>query len=81
MKVGDILDHLEEVFPGYTRKEHRKFLTEVYSGKKPPKDDDQNTTACPQCGKQAEGEDQIDDLFGWRYEDTPQSWCKECRNS
>lgn len=37
---------------------------------------------CPHCGKQACGKDEIEELFGYRYDDTmPQSWCKECRSS
>lgn len=37
---------------------------------------------CPQCGKIARGRDEIEELFGYRYEGTkPQSWCKECRSS
>ena len=36
---------------------------------------------CPQCGLVAHGEDEIEELFGYRYGHTkPQSWCKECRN-
>lgn len=37
---------------------------------------------CPNCGKEAENEDEIEALFGYRnfrgsvYN---QSWCKECR--
>ncbi|MCR5309255.1 MAG: hypothetical protein K6E21_04010 [Bacilli bacterium] len=35
---------------------------------------------CPHCGKIARGEEEIEELFGYRYGRTkPQSWCKECR--
>lgn len=37
---------------------------------------------CPHCGKQACGKDEIEELFGYRYDGTmPQSWCRECRSS
>lgn len=37
---------------------------------------------CPQCGCIAKGHDEIEELFGYRYEGTmPQSWCKSCRAS
>lgn len=37
---------------------------------------------CPQCGKVAYGDDEIEELFGFRYGGTkPQSWCRECRSS
>lgn len=37
---------------------------------------------CPHCGKQACGKDNIEELFGYRYDGTvPQSWCRECRSS
>lgn len=36
---------------------------------------------CPQCGKVAYGDDEIEELFGFRYGGTkPQSWCRECRS-
>ena len=36
---------------------------------------------CPQCGLVAHGEDEIEELFGYRYGHTkPQSWCKACRS-
>lgn len=36
---------------------------------------------CPNCGKTAYGEDEIEAEFGYRYNHTkPQSWCKECRS-
>lgn len=36
---------------------------------------------CPNCGKVAHGEDEIEELFGYRYDGTkPQSWCRECRS-
>ena len=36
---------------------------------------------CPQCGVIARGEDEIEEIFGYRYGHTkPQSWCKECRS-
>ena len=35
---------------------------------------------CPKCGKMAHGNDEIEELFGYRFFGTkPQSWCKECR--
>lgn len=40
---------------------------------------------CPQCGESADGEEQIDEIFGFRTmkpEDeyqVPQTWCRECR--
>lgn len=35
---------------------------------------------CPQCGEIAYGHDEIDEVFGYRYDGTkPQSWCKACR--
>ena len=40
---------------------------------------------CPQCGKTAFGEDEIEELFGYRNmgdgRRIPQSWCRECRFS
>jgi len=82
IKVGGLLDYLEERFPCYDREELRDFLMEVQSGKHPPEEDDTQTKQCPKCHIWAEGEEQIDELFGWRYEgQTPQSWCKTCRNS
>ena len=41
------------------------------------------TAACPQCGKTATGDYEIDDVFGFRTVNgkrIPQSWCKECRS-
>ena len=39
---------------------------------------------CPDCGKIAHGEEEIEELFGYRNmgDETiiPQSWCKECRS-
>ena len=37
---------------------------------------------CPQCGVTAHGRDEIEEIFGFRYDGTkPQSWCKSCRSS
>lgn len=37
---------------------------------------------CPHCGRQAQGEDEIEELFGYRYDGTvPQSWCRHCRST
>jgi len=40
---------------------------------------------CPQCGKTAFGEDEIEELFGYRNmgdgRRIPQSWCRKCRFS
>lgn len=37
---------------------------------------------CPQCGLTAHGENEIEELFGFRYGGTkPQSWCRSCRSS
>lgn len=40
---------------------------------------------CPNCGKTAYGEDEIEELFGYRNmgdgKIIPQSWCRECRSS
>ena len=40
---------------------------------------------CPNCGKTAYGEDEIQKLFGYRNmgdgRTIPQSWCRECRKS
>ena len=37
---------------------------------------------CPQCGLTAHGKDEIEALFGFRYDGTmPQSWCRACRSS
>lgn len=40
---------------------------------------------CPNCGKTAYGEDEIQELFGYRNMGDghiiPQSWCRECRSS
>ena len=36
---------------------------------------------CPNCGVVAHGDDEIEEIFGFRFGHTkPQSWCKECRN-
>ena len=41
-----------------------------------------NYATCPQCGITAYGDDEIEEIFGFRYNGTkPQSWCKACRNS
>lgn len=37
---------------------------------------------CPQCGKTAYGEEEIEREFGYRFGGTkPQSWCRECRSN
>ncbi len=40
---------------------------------------------CPNCGKTAHGEDEIEELFGYRNmgdgRTIPQSWCRDCRSS
>lgn len=37
---------------------------------------------CPNCGIIAHGDDEIEEIFGFRYGHTkPQSWCKECRSN
>ena len=40
---------------------------------------------CPNCGKTAHGEDEIEELFGYRNvgggKVIPKSWCRECRSS
>lgn len=40
---------------------------------------------CPNCGKTAHGEDEIEELFGYRNmgdgRTIPQSWCRKCRSS
>lgn len=37
---------------------------------------------CPNCGKVAYGREEIEELFGYRYDGKkPQSWCRECRSS
>lgn len=37
---------------------------------------------CPQCGVIAYGEEEIEEIFGFRYGHTkPQSWCKSCRSN
>lgn len=41
-----------------------------------------NYAECPQCGVVAHGDDEIEQLFGFRYDGTkPQSWCRSCRSS
>ncbi len=41
-----------------------------------------NYAECPQCGIVAYGDEEIEEIFGFRYEGTrPQSWCKECRSA
>lgn len=36
---------------------------------------------CPNCGRIATGESEIEAIFGYRFGHTkPQSWCKSCRN-
>lgn len=39
---------------------------------------------CPNCGKIAHGEEEIEELFDYRNmgdeKIIPQSWCKECRS-
>ena len=40
-----------------------------------------NYAECPQCGLIAWGDDEIEELFGYRYRHTkPQSWCKACKS-
>ena len=38
---------------------------------------------CPNCGKVAHGEDEIEEYFGYRSvgdgKVIPQSWCRDCR--
>jgi len=39
---------------------------------------------CPCCGKRATGNNQIEELFGWRTprdEKIPQSYCRDCRSA
>lgn len=36
-------------------------------------------TSCPNCDLIARGEEEIEELFGWRKGDRPQSWCRACR--
>ncbi len=37
---------------------------------------------CPHCGITAYGDEEIEELFGFRYDGTkPQSWCRSCRSS
>lgn len=40
---------------------------------------------CPNCGKTAYGEEEIQELLGYRNMGDghiiPQSWCRECRSS
>ena len=40
---------------------------------------------CPNCGKTAHGEDEIEELFGYRNmgdgRTIPQSWWRDCRSS
>jgi hypothetical protein len=37
---------------------------------------------CPQCGVTAHGDEEIEEIFGFRYGGTkPQSWCRSCRSS
>ena len=35
---------------------------------------------CPVCGKVAYGRNEIEEEFGYRYGNMPQSWCKKCRS-
>lgn len=39
---------------------------------------------CPNCGKVAYGEDEIEEEFGYRNmgsgKTIPQSWCRDCRS-
>jgi len=44
-------------------------------------DDDPPWAECPHCGEVAHGIDEIDDIFGFRGADWPQSWCKDCRDA
>ena len=40
-----------------------------------------NYAECPQCGVVAHGDDEIEEIFGFRYGGTkPQSWCRSCRS-
>jgi hypothetical protein len=37
---------------------------------------------CPNCGKKANGNEEIEKKFGWRINGTkkiPQSYCRDCR--
>ena len=40
---------------------------------------------CPNCGKTAHGEDEIEEEFGYRNmgdgRTIPQSWCRDCRRA
>lgn len=40
---------------------------------------------CPCCGKQAHGEDEIEEIFGYRNmgdgRTIPQSYCRDCRSA
>ena len=41
------------------------------------------TARCPQCGKEATGDYEIQEEFGFRNVNgkrIPQSWCRECRS-
>jgi len=44
-------------------------------------DDDPPWAECPQCNELAHGRDEIEDIFGFRGPDWPQSWCKVCRDA
>lgn len=40
--------------------------------------------SCPHCDKEANGYDEIEELFGFRVlngKNVPQSWCRTCRKS
>jgi len=35
---------------------------------------------CPKCNRRDHGRDEIEEYFGFRGQDWPQSWCKICRD-
>lgn len=82
-RASEIIDRMVEEFDEHSRKEHRRFIQRELAGKEANEEEKEKmTTECPQCGKKVEGEDEIEELFGWRYDgEMPQSWCKDCRNS
>lgn len=85
VKASDLIGFLCDKFPDYSKQEHLHFLSNEFAGKESKEEDDEISTTCSNCDKPAEGEKEVDELFGFRKmsdgKTRVQSWCKECRNS
>lgn len=74
---SQILAHLYEAIPDISGGGIRAWLSRQYDKGSAPWE---RKKTCPQCGKVANGTEEIQADFGLRYNGTqPQSRCKTCR--